>query len=340
MEEKIVSVIVPVYNAEPYLEKCFESILNQGVDNIEILAVNDGSKDNSQAVLEEYQRKYPSVFRIFEQENAGQGAARNLAIREAKGKYVTFLDADDYFDRDYISTLLSAAERTGSDAVISGQKKVDDDGKLISLIRYSVNEFPDTTNRRLNMSGKMYRLEHLRKNHVVFPEHKIYEDNPFNLHAIFSTEKYVILQYEGYNQLVHKGSTTTRTITSDMIPYRSLEKVIRSVVNGKHSKKNSQIFEYTILSFFTYFVFQALKTHSYMKSEHSRRSSMDTVYEFCDYAQRILKKYFPEYYKNPHLGLLKKEDLPKVQRVGTKAFVILCRTRLLKAFVKVYYSLT
>jgi glycosyltransferase involved in cell wall biosynthesis len=92
-----VSVIVPVYNAEKYIERCVNCLVNQTLDGVEPIFVNDGSKDNSYEMLLDFQKKYPQI-KVFTKENGGQGSARNLAIENASGEYLGFVDVDDFAD--------------------------------------------------------------------------------------------------------------------------------------------------------------------------------------------------------------------------------------------------
>lgn len=98
----LISIVIPVYNGENYIEECINSITNQDYKNIEIIIVNDGSKDNSKNIAEKLRRKDKRII-IIDQENAGVSTARNNGIATAKGEYITFIDVDDYISRDYIS---------------------------------------------------------------------------------------------------------------------------------------------------------------------------------------------------------------------------------------------
>lgn len=111
--EKLISVIVPVYNSSKYLHQCVNSLLDQSLKDIELIFVDDGSTDNSLQILEEYQRKDDRVV-IFKQENKYAGVARNNGMKHAKGKYMIFLDSDDYFEKDMLRKLylVSEANRT------------------------------------------------------------------------------------------------------------------------------------------------------------------------------------------------------------------------------------
>ena len=124
---KKVSIIVPVYNSEKYLEKCLDSILNQTYTDIEALCVNDGSSDNSLEILERYS-KADSRVRVFNKKNEGKGAAsaRNLGLENASGDYVQFLDSDDFFELDMVEILLNKIEVSDADLVIYGADRFDD----------------------------------------------------------------------------------------------------------------------------------------------------------------------------------------------------------------------
>ncbi|HEM3480604.1 TPA: SP_1767 family glycosyltransferase [Streptococcus suis] len=114
MDQSLISVIVPVYNVKPYLARCLDSLLKQTHTNFELLLVNDGSKDGSAFILEEYAKK-DSRIRVIHQENMGVSAARNRAIDEAKGSYITFIDSDDFVEDFYLEHLYQAAIASGSD---------------------------------------------------------------------------------------------------------------------------------------------------------------------------------------------------------------------------------
>ena len=92
----LISIIVPIYNTESYLEKCLDSLVNQTLKNIEIILINDGSPDNSEKIIKKYLKKYSDKIVYYKKENEGQGVARNYAIKLARGEYLTFVDSDDF----------------------------------------------------------------------------------------------------------------------------------------------------------------------------------------------------------------------------------------------------
>ena len=112
------SVIIPVYNTEKYLKKCLESVIKQTYKNLEIIVINDGSTDNSNKIIEKYVTKYPQKIKYIEQENRGQAYSRNLGIKLSKGELITFVDSDDYIERNMYKKMIELLERENSDMVI------------------------------------------------------------------------------------------------------------------------------------------------------------------------------------------------------------------------------
>lgn len=333
-----VSVIIPVYNVERYLAKCIDSVLEQTFEDYEIVLVNDGSTDGSRKIIQKYRENYPDKVKAYDKENGGLSSARNYALDRVKGEYVTFLDSDDYIDRDYLQVLYSAAKENDSDMVCGGQKKVASDGSTLACLSYPLKKNPNTILRRLNISGKLYRRSYIEKHNMRFADGKIYEDDPFNLVMLFLAKNFKLIGYEGYNQLVREGSITSKKIDVSKMPYDALEKSIAYVTEHKDEVPEYDVFEYTVLSFFTYFIFQANKKHMYIKRSKERKSDVKTVLEFCHFTVRILETYMPSYYKNQHVSLLKNRDLQLLQRLGVWGYVHLCKYKMLRPFTSLYYK--
>ena len=118
-----VSVIVPVYNTEKYLEKCLNSLINQTLHDIEVICVNDGSTDNSLNILNQYAQK-DNRIKIINQENKMQGAARNAGTQIAAGEYIGFVDSDDWIDLDYFEKLYNAATKYNLDIALATNVRI------------------------------------------------------------------------------------------------------------------------------------------------------------------------------------------------------------------------
>lgn len=127
MPDKKVSVIIPIYNVEQYLERCLDSLKNQSYTNFEVLMIDDGSLDGSASIAEKFQVQ-DSRYTLFKQENSGQGEARNVGLNHAKGDYLAFVDSDDWVHPDFLHRLICCAEANKADIVMCGVERVWDSG--------------------------------------------------------------------------------------------------------------------------------------------------------------------------------------------------------------------
>ena len=125
-----ISVIVPVYNVENYLEKCLNSLVNQTLEEIEILVINDGSTDYSQKIIDEFQKKFPQKIKVFSKENGGLSDARNFGIERASGNFLAFVDSDDYISENMLQEMYDLAIKNEAEIVICNLQKVDENGNV------------------------------------------------------------------------------------------------------------------------------------------------------------------------------------------------------------------
>ncbi|MDX9704446.1 MAG: glycosyltransferase [Weeksellaceae bacterium] len=131
-----VSVIVPVYNTEKYLPKCLDSLVSQTLDEMEILVVNDGSPDNSQKIIDEYSAKFPQI-KSFQKPNGGLSDARNFGIEKANGKFIGFVDSDDYVHPEMFETLYKKAREHQAEIVLCDLQKVNEKGEVFRALPQS-----------------------------------------------------------------------------------------------------------------------------------------------------------------------------------------------------------
>lgn len=128
--EELISIVIPVYNVEHYLSECLSSVKEQTHTNLDIIIVNDGSTDNSLEICQEFKKQDSRVI-IVSQKNAGLSAARNAGIEIAKGRYITFLDSDDFISSDYIAYLYTMLTETDSDIAVCQREEVDENSQKI-----------------------------------------------------------------------------------------------------------------------------------------------------------------------------------------------------------------
>ena len=146
-----ISVIVPVYNVENYLEKCLNSLVNQTLQEIEILVINDGSTDNSQKIIEFFQSKFPQKIKTFAKENGGLSDARNFGIDRATGEFLAFVDSDDYVSVTMMEEMYGLAKKHEAEIVICNLQKVDEHGNVTQKLRQIPN-LPEKIDLEKNFS--------------------------------------------------------------------------------------------------------------------------------------------------------------------------------------------
>ena len=148
---KKVSIIVPVYNVEKYLAKCLDSLVNQTLEDVEFIVVDDGSKDNSQQIIDEFQTKYPDKIKSFVKKNGGLSDARNFGLDRARGEYIGFVDSDDYVTAEMFEEMYSLAQKYDAEMVICNLQKVDENGKILQKLT-QVPNMPEKIDLAKNLS--------------------------------------------------------------------------------------------------------------------------------------------------------------------------------------------
>lgn len=248
-----VSVIVPVYNVEKYLERCLDSLVNQTLDDIEIVIVNDGSKDSSPAIVERYIQKYPNKFVYASQQNAGQAVARNKAFTMSTGDYIGFLDSDDFVRIDMFERMYNKAIESGADYVACGYTDImyDEDGNDIELKHYVASK---VARKQKDMFFgalaspflHLYKREVIMDSGVRFPEGVIYEDTAFYINLIPHVHKLDVIEEPLAYRIRHENSTMS-TFKAERV--KQIFDVIDNIIEYYKSKDYYDTF-YDELSYF------------------------------------------------------------------------------------------
>lgn len=211
----LISVIVPIYNVEKYLKKCIDSILNQSYKNLEIILVDDGSKDSSLSICKSYS---DTRIKIFHKDNGGLSSARNAGLKMVTGKYICFIDSDDFISTDYIKKLYESIINSQSDLAVCKFNIVDEDNKVIK-------EYPDFRGKKIldikksllkmidentffvqNVWNKLYKSSIIFNNSIEFEEGRLYEDLGFTPIYLTYCKKISITNYCGYSYLKRASS--------------------------------------------------------------------------------------------------------------------------------------
>ena len=207
---KDISIIIPIYNAEKYINKCLDSILKQTKKELEIILINDGSTDNTEKIIKTYQDKR---IKYFKNDNHGIGYSRNFGINQSTSKYIMFLDSDDYLETIACEELFNKAEKDNLDIVISDFYKVFNNNieeiKLPSFENSSLKDNPDIITEYLNPWAKLYSSKLLKDNKIKFVENLKYEDAPFVIETLDKAKKIGKVDKPLNYYVIHGNSETT-----------------------------------------------------------------------------------------------------------------------------------
>lgn len=198
-----VTIIIPVYNGADTISRTIDSLIAQTYDDWIALVINDGSTDGTNDILMQYKNRYPSKIKVVCQKNIGQAETRNHAVKMATGKYVMFVDADDYLDPDYVGTYVKEAEKGDYDCVIGGFRREDNKGNIIKKFVPS--------SRWLMYShmvpwARIFKRQFLLDNDIEFLNISIGEDSYFNFKVLFATDNIKCIDNMGYVWYVNNGS--------------------------------------------------------------------------------------------------------------------------------------
>ena len=211
------SIIVPVYNVEKYLPKCLESLIKQTLKDIEIICVNDGSMDNSLAILKEFASR-DSRIRIIDNQHQGVAKTRNTGIEQSTGEYIGFVDSDDYIDIDFFEKLYNSATKSNSDIAIASILKHKNFFNIYNA-KYTKEETAITIQDKIKLCedkkhfffyawNKIYHSGFIKENNIKFSEGQIYEDVMFAIKALYYSNKIISVYGTKYHYIEHKNSLT------------------------------------------------------------------------------------------------------------------------------------
>lgn len=212
----LISVIVPNYNGGKYISRCINSILTQSATNLEIIVVDDHSSDNSIQVLESSFGRERRLTILKQETNKKQGAARNVGLNLACGKYIFFVDSDDWIERESLLTLVSIAEEYQADLVACGVSAVNEknDSKPYHGFSLASDDLVETLNYFADHKigsivwNKLYLSDLIKKNRIQFPENSFYEDVAFSLEVLCCAKNFISIQSPFYNYFQRADSCT------------------------------------------------------------------------------------------------------------------------------------
>ena len=239
---KLLTIVVPTYNMEAYLNRCLDSLIvsDEQLELLEVLVINDGSKDKSSAIAHEYEAKYPNTFRVIDKENGNYGSCINRGLQEAKGKYIKILDADDWFDTNELARLIRVLPAVNVDLILTDFSVFDTETQT-SLLAYhpsaKIGEILDLCNCTLSelpvymMHAVTYRTELLRSIEYVQTEGISYTDNEWTYNPLYSVSTVMYFDYNIYQYLIGRaGQTMDPQVMAKSISH--FETIARSLIEN------------------------------------------------------------------------------------------------------------
>lgn len=283
-----ISVIVPIYNAEKYLNKCIDSLINQTKKELEFILINDGSTDRSEEIIKGYKDKR---IKYFKNKNQGIGKTRNFGIEKASGKCLMFLDSDDYLAEDACEVMYEKMEKEKLDLVICNFYQVTGNHKE----EVRIKEFDNTSlkeNKELllevNLSpwNKLYKSELIKKNNIKFIEDLKYEDAPFVVEAMDKAKEIGQIKSPLNYYVVHKNSETTVRDEKIFDIIKIMDKIRKYFAKKKEFTETMDKLTVRVLTNYTI--------------QQRVQKETKTGKEFINQAFSYMKKNIPDYKNNKY----------------------------------------
>ena len=303
--EELISVIVPIYNVEKYLNKCIESIINQSYSNLEIILVDDGSKDNSGVMCDSYLLK-DNRIKVIHKENGGLSDARNVGIEKAKGEYIIFIDSDDWIDKKMIETLYNIIKKDNSDISICDyflaySEEIQTQKEDIEIINLSnIEALKKIYDKDLGVCmivawNKLYK-RNLFKDDIRYPYGKIHEDEFTTYKLLYKAKKISYINQKMYyyrqreNSIMNKPFNKKRLDVLEAFEQRSY--YMKDIVKDKELYKKTLIEYYGVIIKF------------YFKYKETYMSDKKTLKKMLKKARKIYIKNIVSFKWNLKLRII------------------------------------
>ena len=297
-KEKLISVIVPVYNVEQHIHKCIDSIINQTYKNLEIILVDDGSPDKCPKICDEYAKKDKRI-KVIHQKNKGVSVARNNGIKKAIGEWITFVDADDWLEENYCRTLINVSTLYKGDYICCGYNRVYK-GKTVlinadgSVKEYSPKEF---LVKLLNVQNG-YGFSHMKLirkrilSDVSFEKALLVgEDALFNVMLCNKIKKAVVINKPLYNYNFNSNSVVRKYDKNYVDKYLTSMKYMSNYVNANYNNKD---IKKNLYNYIAYHVLLIIVNYCYNPSNSNKFHSLNQVCGIDIFEDAIKKSNYTE----------------------------------------------
>ncbi len=286
-----VSVIVPVYNGEKYIKDCLDSILNQTLKEIQIIVINDGSTDGTQAIIDEYYLQYQEKIKVMTKTNEGQGKARNIGMDLAEGEFLTFVDADDKIAPNMLLKMYERLKKEEADVAICDYYEMIQGKKVL---KKAIPQKTESIQRDFVVwiagpCNKLIRTELLKKNQLRFLETGIYEDIAMIPLIGLYANKVIYMEEPFYQYYIRQGSTMRQEKFNDKLLsiYQVLETLTKGFETSGMREKYEQELEYIYIRHLLYAGIGRFLEYQEGKQEINKIVA-------------IMKERYPNWRKNPY----------------------------------------
>lgn len=306
--EKLLSIVIPTYNMEKYLRKCLDSLIvpDENMHLLEVIVVNDGSKDSSSSIAHEYEANYSQTFRVIDKENGNYGSCINRGIKEANGKYVKILDSDDFFNSSNFADFLSFLKTCDEDIIVSDVDCIDEKEVIIKRVRYNkepksafaINELP---NEIIEMHAITYKLKILKDACYRQTEGISYTDNEWTTIPFVYASTIKFYPRSVYNYLMGRYGQSIGALVKNSdqfvkVLYSILEQLEKMDSLGKAEDYLQYRLQHILMCFYKEFLITDRCRHLDKIIEFDKRLKSDfpTYYDLAD--DVVLNNYVPYHY--------------------------------------------
>lgn len=326
---KILSIVIPVYNTEKYIKRCLDSIvIDDVIDDIEIIVVSDGSKDNSINIAKEYEKKYPKSVIIVEKENGGHGSTINKGLELAKGKYFRVLDSDDWFNTSDFVNYVKRLKKENADLVVTDYSQEHIYNNKSIYIKYNklednvLYEFDNIDLHLLNgeyfvMATSTYKTELLRKSKLSLFEKTFYVDMQYNVVAFSLVKSFRYYNLDIYRYFIGRKDQSNN-FNSLVKNQDNHEKVMKFLIDFYTS--NFKSFSSNKKEYYSLIIYYMLYTHYsiYCLYDNNHKNAYEKIKNFDLY----LKETNMDLYNRSNIGIIKANRNTKFifTRVNGKLF--------------------
>lgn len=294
--DKLLTIVVPVYNTEKYLDKCLSSLVVPNyMDQLEVIVVIDGSPDDSINVARKYEEKYPNSFIVIDKENGGHGSCCNVGLKEATGKYIRFLDSDDWFDSTSLVAFLQKISGVDVDIVQSNYATYYEKrdlyvrsnfyqayaGKVWEADNFDYSQFV----RFITLSTSTFSVKCLRDSHIIFTEKAQFDDTILYIQPLCMAKKIYFLNEIVYYYYIGREGQSVGTITDKKLQYRYFEfqklcneyLKVRDSISEKKRTYADRLIQNVVLEEYYYWSFMMLGQGTNLKAWHRYVKSLPFI---------------------------------------------------------------